>query len=99
MSDSSTGTPPCWVRTMLAISSSERIAPTPRTLTDCSPIESVRPPTLALLVEIDLGLELLGLAAEHQNVGHTRHDPQPALHHPVLQRLELHDVHAGRALE
>ena len=46
--------------------------------------------------EIDLGLELLGLAAEHQHVGNAGHDSQPALHHPVLQRLELHDVHAGR---
>ena len=47
-------------------------------------------------VEIDLGLEFLGLAAEHEHVGHARHDAQLALHHPVLQRLELHHVHAGR---
>ena len=47
-------------------------------------------------VEIDLGLEFLGLAAEHGDVGDARHDAQLALDHPVLQRLELHDVHARR---
>ena len=51
-SDSSTGKPPCWVSTMLRMSSSEPITPMPRTLTDCSPSEMVRPPTLALLAEI-----------------------------------------------
>ncbi len=40
-------------------------------------------------VEIDLGLELLGLAAEHGDVGNARHDAQLAFDHPVLQRLEL----------
>ena len=39
--------------------------------------------------EVDLGLKLLGLAAEHQHVGHSRHHAQPSLHHPVLQRLEF----------
>ena len=47
-------------------------------------------------VEIDLGLELLGLSAEHGDVGDTGHDAQLAFDHPVLQRLELHDVHARR---
>ena len=51
-SESSTGTPPCWVSTMLPMSSSEPITPSPRTLTDCSPIEMVRPPTLELPAEI-----------------------------------------------
>ena len=50
-------------------------------------------------VEIDLGLKLLGPAAQHQHVGHARDDPEPALHHPVLQRLELHDVDFRRPLE
>jgi hypothetical protein len=49
--------------------------------------------------EVDLGLKLLGLAAEHQHVGHSRHHAQPSLHHPVLQRLELQYVHIGRSLE
>ena len=51
-SDSSTGTPPCWLSTMRPISSSELTTPRPRTLTDCSPMEMVRPPTLELLAEI-----------------------------------------------
>ena len=38
-------------------------------------------------VEIDFGLELLGLAAEHRHVGDARHRAQPALDHPILQRL------------
>src|SRR6266511_3829616 len=50
-------------------------------------------------IEVDLGLKLLGLAAEHQHVGHSRHHAQPSLHHPVLQRLELHHVHVGRPFE
>src|SRR5262249_53345322 len=49
--------------------------------------------------EVDLGLKLLGLAAEHQHVGHSRHHAQPSLHHPVLQRLELHHVHLRRPFE
>ena len=51
-SDSSTGTPPCWLSTMLRMSSSVPMTPMPRTLTDCSPIEIVRPPTLELPAEI-----------------------------------------------
>src|SRR4029078_1743620 len=50
-------------------------------------------------VEIDLGLELLGLAAHHRYAGNAGNDAQLALHHPDLQRLELHEVHSGRALE
>src|SRR5262249_37170702 len=50
-------------------------------------------------IEVDLGLKLLCLAAEHQHVGHPRHHAQPALHHPVLQRLELNQVHVGRPFE
>ncbi len=50
-------------------------------------------------VEIDFGLVFLGLAAQHRNVGDARHDAQFAFHHPVLQRLELDQVHAGRTLE
>src|SRR5262249_50558141 len=45
--------------------------------------------------EVDLGLKLLSLAAEHQHVGHPRHHAQPSFHHPVLQRLELYEVHVG----
>ena len=51
-SDSSTGTPPCWVSTMRPMSSSELTTPRPRTLTDCSPMAIVRPPTLELLAEM-----------------------------------------------
>ena len=50
-------------------------------------------------VEIDLDLELLALAAQHQHVGNTGDGAQPAFHNPVLERLELHQVHAWRALE
>src|SRR4029450_7270933 len=50
-------------------------------------------------IEVDLGLKFLGLAAEHENVGHSRHHAQPSLYHPVLQRLELHHGHAGRPFE
>jgi len=49
--------------------------------------------------EVDLGLKLLSLAAEHQHVGNSRYHAQPSFHHPVLQRLELHHVHIGRSLE
>src|SRR5215831_19114440 len=49
--------------------------------------------------EVDLGLKLPSLAAEHQHVGHSRHHAQPSLHHPVLQRLELHHVHLRRPFE
>src|SRR5262249_17547548 len=49
--------------------------------------------------EINLGLKLLGLATEHQHVGHSRHHAQPALHHPVLQRLELYEVHVAWPFE
>ena len=49
ISDSSTGRPPCCVSTMLSMSLTEVRTPRPRTLTDCSPSEIVRPPTLALL--------------------------------------------------
>ena len=47
-------------------------------------------------VEVDLGLEFLGFAAEHRDVGNPGHDAQLAFDHPVLQRLQLHHVHAGR---
>ena len=47
-------------------------------------------------VEIDLGLEFLGLAAEHEHVGDAGHKAQPALHHPVLDGAELDQVHVGR---
>src|SRR5262249_22464805 len=50
-------------------------------------------------IEGDLGLKLLGLAAEHEYVGRSRHHAQPALHHPVLQRLEFNQVHIGRPFE
>ena len=50
-------------------------------------------------VEVDLGLEFLGLAAQHQHVGDAGHEPQPALDHPVLQGAKLDQVHAGRAGE
>ena len=46
------GTPPCWVTTILPISSIEVMTPMLRTLTDCSPIAMVRPPTLELPAEI-----------------------------------------------
>ena len=113
-SDNSTGKPPCCVSTMLSMSLTEVRTPSPRTFTDCSPSEMVRPPTLELLardrgddlrqrevegphaVEIDLGLEFLGLAAEHQHVGDAGHQPQPALHHPVLQGAKLDQVHVRR---
>ena len=51
------------------------------------------------LVEVDLGLEFLGFAAEHGDVGHAGHDPQLALDHPVLQRLQLDQIHVGRTFE
>ena len=54
MSESSTGIPPCWVSTILPMSSSERTTPSPRTFTDCSPIAMVRPPTLELPAEMAL---------------------------------------------
>ena len=50
-------------------------------------------------VEVDLGLEFLGLAAEHQHVGDARHETQPALHHPVLQRPQLDQVDVRRTDE
>ena len=50
-------------------------------------------------IEVDLGLKLLGLAAEHDHVGNPRDDAQLALHHPVLQRLELHHVHLRRTAQ
>src|SRR6266540_592524 len=53
-SEISTGRPPSWVSTILPMSSSDLTMPTPRTLTACSPIAIVRPPTLALLVAIAL---------------------------------------------
>ena len=113
-SDSSTGTPPCWVSTMLPMSSSE---PTHADAAHVDRLLADRDGAAADIgvagrdraddlrqrqavghhaVEVDLGLEFLGLAAEHQHVGDARHDAQLALDHPVLQRLELHDVHAGR---
>ena len=116
-SDSNTGTPPCWLSTMLPMSSSDEMTPMPRTLADCSPMLMVRPPTLELpveielmicgkrqaerhhLVEIDLDLVLPGVAAHHGNVGDTGHDAQLALDHPVLDRLQLHHVHAWRTGE
>jgi hypothetical protein len=53
-SETSTGWPPCWVSTIPPMSSSDLTTPRPRTLTACSPIAIVRPPTLALLVAIAL---------------------------------------------
>ena len=50
-------------------------------------------------VEIDLDLVFLGVAAQHRDVGNAGHDPQPPLDDPVLDRLELHHTHAGRAGE
>src|SRR4029450_10633917 len=50
-------------------------------------------------IEVDLGLKLLCLAAEHQHVGHSGHHTQPALPAPVLQRLEPNQVHIGRPFE
>src|SRR5262249_37919708 len=49
--------------------------------------------------EGDLGMKLLSLAAEHQHVGLPRHHAQPSVHHPVLQRLELYEVHVGWPFE
>ena len=113
-SDSSTGTPPCCVSTMLPMSSSERhdaeAAHVDRLLADRDGAAAdvgvagrdrgddlrQRQAVGHHPVEIDLGLEFLGLAAEHRDVGDARHDAQLALHHPVLQRLELHQVHARR---
>src|SRR5262249_32934065 len=51
------------------------------------------------LVEVDLGLILLGLAAEHRHVGNAGHNAQLALHDPVLQRLQRDEVHAGWTFE
>src|ERR1700709_85579 len=48
-------------------------------------------------VEVDLGLEFLGFSTEHGDVGDAGHDAQLAFDHPVLQRLEPHDVHARRS--
>ena len=50
-------------------------------------------------IEVDFGLVFLGFAAQRRDVGDTRHDAQFALDHPVLQRLELGQVHARRTLE
>src|SRR5258708_14887663 len=47
-------------------------------------------------VEIDLGVEFVGFPAEDGDVGDTGHDAQLAFDHPVLERLEPHDVHAQR---
>ena len=106
-SDSSTGTPPCCVSTMLPISSSDAddadAAHVDRLLADRDGAAAdigvagrdrgddlrQRQAVGHHAVEIDLGLKFLGLAAEHQHVGDARHDAQLALHHPVLQRLEL----------
>ena len=51
-SDSSTGTPFCCVSTMLRMSWRVLTTPMPRTVTDCSPMAMVRPPTLELPAEI-----------------------------------------------
>ena len=48
------------------------------------------------LVEVDLGLILLGLAAERRDVGNARHDAQAPLHDPVFDGLELQQIHVGR---
>ena len=50
-------------------------------------------------IEVDLGLVFLGFAAQRRDVGDARHDAQFAFDHPVLQRLELDQVHARRTLE
>ena len=50
-------------------------------------------------VEIDLGLKLLGLAAEHRDVGDARDSAQTAFDHPVLQRLQLGERYVRGALE
>src|SRR5262249_729766 len=50
-------------------------------------------------VEIDLGLIFLAPATERRHVGDPWHDAQFPLDHPVLQRLELDQVHIGRTLE
>jgi len=50
-------------------------------------------------IEIDFGLKFLGPAAQDQHVGHAWNDAQPALNHPVLQRLEMHDIDFGGALD
>ena len=50
-------------------------------------------------VEIDLDLVFLGLSAERRNVGNARNDAQFALDHPILNGLELDQVHAGRTFE
>ena len=48
-------------------------------------------------VEVDLGLEFLGFSPQHGDVGDAGHDAQLAFDHPILQRLEPHDVHARRS--
>jgi hypothetical protein len=50
-------------------------------------------------VEIDFGLVFLGLAAQWRDVGDPGNDAKFAFDHPVLQRLELDQVHSGRTLE
>ena len=48
-------------------------------------------------VEIDLDLIFLRVAAENGHVGDAGRRSAAALDHPVLQRLQLHHIHAGRA--
>ena len=49
------------------------------------------------LVEIDLQLERLGLAAPADDVDDARYRAEPPLQHPILQGLEVEHAVAGRA--
>ena len=56
-----------------------------------------RQPVGDQLVEIDLQLEGLGLAAPAGDVDHAGHGAEAALQHPVLQRLEIEHAVVRRA--
>ena len=117
ISDSSTGRPPCCVSTILSMSLTEVRTPSPRTFTDCSPSEIVRPPTLELLAPIAAMIcgsvrlkarirsrsisawNSLVLPPSTSTSDDARHQAQPALDHPVLQRPQLDQVHARRTDE
>src|SRR5262249_5175832 len=50
-------------------------------------------------VEIDFDLVFLGFSTERRDIGNTGNDAQLALDNPILDRLELDQVHAGRTFE